>query len=596
MSVINKLLTILSKSERIRLVILFITILIMALFQVLGIASILPFMQLVSDPEALNNNEVLQWIQNTFGLTSTRSMLIATGFGVLVSIVVGNAFSAFTIWLQHKYAWEIAHNISTSLLRNYLAKPYKFFLNNNTSILLNKALVEVVRFTKEVLIQIIEFCARFFTVLVIFALLLWVDPKLALVASSVLGVAYIIIYQSTRRYLAQLGKRRTTENESLFKNLNEALVGSKTIRIYGAKNYFYKRFEEASLRLINIHPRVRLISDSPRYLIEMLAFGGILAVTLYLISTGDNIKAVLPVLSLYVLAGYRLLPALQKSFAAAANLKHSYSSLDHIHEDLNNKFTAAAKNYKQDTELLPFSNEISFEKVGFAYDDTQVFERIDLKIKKGSTIAFVGPTGSGKSTLIDLMVGLLQPTKGDIKIDGTRLVEDNTGSWNKQIGYVPQEVFLFDDTIRRNIAIGVPDEEIDDVRVEAAAKMASIHQFISEDLSDGYDNHVGDRGVRLSGGQRQRIGLARAFYRNPGLIILDEATNALDNITESSIIESIRHSKKDVTVIMVSHRLSTVKHADCIYVLKDGELIDEGSYDQLLSNNQIFRDLAQISN
>lgn len=578
------------------MVLLFIAILIMALLQVIGIASILPFMQIVAEPQAISQNEFLIWIQNQLGINGARSMLIATGLGVFVLIILGNSFSALTVWLQHKYSWEIAHNISTRLLRSYLQRPYEYFLGINTSILLNKILVEVARFTREVLIQLIEFSARSIVVLVIFGLLVWVNPHLALIALGAFGMAYLIIYNFTHRYLSDQGKNRTKGNERLFKSLNEALTGIKTIKVYGAESLFYRRYETASSYLINIYPRVKLISDTPRYLIEILAFGGILGTILFLLITGESVQDILPVLSLYAVAGYRLLPSLQKAFAAISTLRHSFDSLEKIYQDLNE---ASLSGYDphgtgQEATVPPLSDKIILNNLVFDYGDKPVFNNLNIQIKRGTTVAFVGPTGSGKSTLIDLIVGQLEPQQGTIQIDNTSLDRSTVRSWNHQIGYVPQEVFLFDDTISRNIAMTFEDEGIKMEQVEYAARTANIHQFITSELPKGYQQEVGDRGVRLSGGQKQRIGLARAFYRNPKLLILDEATNALDSITESAVVESLKQLE-DLTVIIIAHRLSMVRHADHIFLLQDGKIIDEGNYDLLLDNNKMFREMAQVT-
>jgi len=523
-------------------------------------------------------------------------MLIASGFVVLSLLVIGNAFSAFTVWLQHKYAWEIAHNISTRLLKSYLKRPYQYFLYVNTSILLNKALVEVVRFTKEVLIQIIELAARLATALVIFALLVFVDPILSLIALGSLAGTYLVTFLISRNYLEGLGENRTKANENLFKSLNEALTGIKTVKLYDAESLFYRRFEAASNRLIRIYPRVKLISDTPRFVIEILAFGGILGIILYLLIKGENVQDILPLLSLYALAGYRLLPALQKAFTAASTLKHSYNSVDKIQQDLEEATSFASSNYPiKDSNTIPFTQKISLMDVDFSFRDKSLFDQLNLEITKGSTVALAGATGSGKTTLVDLIVGLLEPDKGSIEVDGVKLTENNRQAWNQQIGYVPQEVFLIDDSISRNIALGQQDQQIDQEKVKEAARMAKIHDFIVNDLPHGYDSNVGDRGVRLSGGQRQRIGLARAFYRSPELLILDEATNALDSITEAAVIDSIKNAPRDFTVIVIAHRLSTVKHADRIVLLNEGKILDQGNYQTLLDRNEVFKTMTEIN-
>jgi ATP-binding cassette subfamily C protein len=435
----------------------------MALLQVVGIASILPFMQLVSDPEILGRNETLKLIQDFFGIESTQSMLVLTGFGVLFLLTVGNLFSAFTVWLQYKYAWEVAHNISTRLLNSYLNKQFDYFLNVESSVLINKTVVEVARFSREVLIQIIEFAARITVVAVITGLLIWVDPILAISAIATFSLAYLSIYAISKNYLLRKGEERTKENETSLKSINDAFNGIKTVKIYSAESLFYRRFERASLRLISMYPKINLISTAPRYIIEIIAFGGILGVILYFLITGKDLQHILPILSLYALAGYRLLPSLQKAFAAASSARHSFAIVENIYQDLQEaaQKQQSLEDPKLEVRMPLFSNEILFQDVGFQYGEKSVFENLNLNIKKGSTVGLVGSIGSGKSTLINLIAGLIQPQQGSIRIDNTVLDDHNTESWKAQIGYVPQEVFLFDDTIYRNIAMGVEDSAID---------------------------------------------------------------------------------------------------------------------------------------
>ncbi len=573
---------------------LFLALVIMALLQVIGIASILPFMQLVAEPETITENQYLRNFYYWLGLHTDRSRLIGTGFSVVVLLTLGNAFSAFTVWLQHKFAWQIAHNVSIRLLHNYLRCPYEYFLNNSVSELLNKTTVEAMRLTTEVLIPIIELAARSLIVLVIFALLLWVDPKLAVIVLGILGVSYLLIYRVSRKLLSRLGEERIAANEGLLKYLTEVLSGIKTVRVYGAESFFYERYKKISSRLIRIHPLVYIIAQTPRYLIEVLAFGGILGITLYLLITSGDVKSLIPILTLYALAGYRLLPALQKAFAAAASLRHSMPTVDKIFHDL--QLEPVYQSLEKSHQHLPLlQNQIQVNNLGFGYDNSPILANINMNIPKGSTIALVGPTGAGKTTLVNLLVGLLQPQQGSILIDNNALDSLNSRAWNLQIGYVPQDIFLFDDTVARNIAIGQNDEEIDISKVESAARLANLHQFIVDDLPNRYQSLIGDRGVRLSGGQKQRLGLARAFYREPQLLILDEATNALDSITENAVIKALKNLAGNLTVIIIAHRLSTVRHVDCIYFLEQGRLKAVGQYQELLEKNETFREMANLS-
>jgi ATP-binding cassette, subfamily B, bacterial PglK len=580
-----------------RLKLLFIAILAMAFLEVVGIASILPFMQLASAPDAVTENTWLLMVYETAGFETPRAMLISAGIAVLILIAVANAFTVFTTWLQHKFAWDVLHQLSTRMLRTYLNRPYDYFLTRNTSELFSNLIIESGQFTGGVLVPFLELVARALVVLVIFALLLVVDPLIALIVSGSLSVAYGVIYLARRRFLTQLGKERVEANLHRFKSMNEALAGIKTSRVYGAQDFFFNRFEKASANHSRIQPRLHLVVISPKYMIEILAFGGIILITLFLLIRNQNLQAALPLLSLYALAGYRLLPALQKAFSAAAILRHSLPVVDKIYEDLHQAVPLSPNPDDAESAVSPFSHSLILDGVTFRYHgaDQPVLSNLNVNIPRGQTIAFVGATGSGKTTLVDIMVGLLHPQEGSVRIDHTALFPSNAHTWQQQLGYVPQEVFLFDDTVARNIAIGQEDDKIDQDRLEKAARLANIHSFIATELPAGYHTPIGERGIRLSGGQRQRLGLARALYRKPAVLILDEATSALDNITENVVIESLKTEAGDLTVIIIAHRLSTVRHADRIYLLEGGRIVAEGSYHTLLETSAVFREMAQLS-
>ena len=568
----------------------------MALLEVVGIASILPFMQLVAEPDAITQNEWLNWVYVGMGFETPREMLISTGVMVLLLLLIANGFAAFTRWLQQKTAWDTAHRISCRLVKFYLHQPYKYFLKHNTSDLLSNAVMEVGELITGVFLPLIELISRLLVTAVIFGLLLWTDYSITLMVILVLGSTYALIYLARRHFLARLGKDRIEANMRRFRTINELLTGQKTFRVYNVQDFFFRRYEQESKAYSNIKPRVFLVSASARYIIEVIAFGGILAITLYLIITVQNLAEILPLLSLFAFAGYRLLPSLQGAFSALTTLRHSYPVVEKLHGNLQ-KALAIDNLEAPDPAQAFFTQELKISGTTFYYDDTTepVVSDLRVRITKGKTVAFVGTTGSGKTTVVDMIVGLLWPQDGNISVDNMILSPDNVHKWQRLIGYVPQEVFLFDDTVKRNIAIGTPDDKIDFDLLRKVARIANIDSFITSEMPDGYDSLIGERGVRLSGGQRQRLGLARALYRQPQVLVLDEATSALDSITESAVIEALKAAAEDLTVIIIAHRLSTVRHADCIYVLKDSELIAEGTYDELMNTSETFQEMAKLS-
>jgi len=567
----------------------------MGFLEVVGVASILPFMQLLAEPEAVETNK---WLKSTYDFLqfeSPRELLIAAGILVIILITISNLFSVFTTWLQYKFTWRAAHNLSIRLLDTYMKKPYQYYLNKNTAELRAYLITEVGNLASGIVIPLIEIVSRLMVALVIFGLLIFTSPKIAITTFLVLGGSYVLIYLVQQRYIKRLGESRMHYNIVRYKSLYELLSGIKTVKAYEAQDHFFQRYEEGSWKFSTIMPKFNIVMLAPRYLLEVFAFGGILTITLYLYVNSGNIAGALPILSLYALAGYRLLPALQKAFAAATKIKHNYPVLDKLYDDLVMSLNHT-KSTPISTEKLPFQESLELKNITFQYENAKqpIFEQFSVKIKKGTTIAFVGSTGSGKTTIVDLLVGLLKGQQGHIALDGQILSEEHVAAWHHQIAYVPQDVFLFDNTIAHNVMFGIKEEAMDQAQLKRATEMADIYDFI-KGLPEGLETKIGERGVRLSGGQKQRMGLARALYRNPDVLILDEATSALDNITEKGIIASLDTLPDDLTIIIIAHRLSTVRYADCIYLLKEGKIIDQGSYEDLMVSSETFKEMVELS-
>lgn len=345
----------------------------------------------------------------------------------------------------------------------------------------------------------------------------------------------------------------------------------------------------------------QVLSQLPRYAIEALAFGFVISLFLFLLYTSGSVQSVLPLAGAFAVAGYRMLPALQRVYQGVSQLRFNRSVLETLERDLA-KARAASKQRNQQrakqpgaTTKLPFKHEIRLEGVGYTYPGARgpALHDISMSIPRNTFVALIGSTGAGKTTLADVILGLLPSQEGTLAVDGTPLTDANMRRWQANLGYVPQEIYLSDDTVAANIAYGLPTGELDMTAVERAARIASIHEFITEELHDSYQTFVGERGVRLSGGQRQRIGIARALYRDPGVLVLDEATSALDNETERRIVEELDAMRGGRTLVVIAHRLSTVRHCHKLYLLRHGTLVVSGSYDELLANSTEFRRLAQ---
>ena len=601
-AIFKKTLQLLSKEERRQLYLLFFAMAVMGLIEVAGIASIAPFLAVVSDPEVVQTNPYLNWAYTTFPFETENQFLFVTGLLVLFVLIFSNAFSAFTTWLSLRFSWMRNHTISKRLLERYLAQPYVFYLNRNSADLAKNLFSEVQQVVTGIMVSGANLVARLLVTLFIAIFLFIIDPVLAVVSGLVLGGAYAFIYVLVRKRLKLYGEARVTANTARYKVADEAFGGIKDVKVLGREQVFLNDYEEPSREFATYQAAQQVIAQLPRYLLEVIAFGGILMILLYLLATEGNLNQVIPLLGLYAFAGYRLMPAVRQIFQGVTSLRYNARALSDLHDDIT-ELTAVEPDWEidpggngaiKDVEPLAFKERISMEDVVFQYPGAAeaTIRGMSLEINHKDSVAFVGPTGCGKTTTVDLILGLLGADDGEITVDGTRLDGDTVRAWQNNVGYVSQHIYLCDDTIAKNIAFGVPEEEIDMEAVKKAAEIASIHSFIDGELAKGYKTKVGERGVRLSGGQRQRIGIARALYDDPELLVFDEATSALDGATETAIMESIGALMGEKTIVMIAHRLSTVRDCDTIFVIDDGKVSDKGTYEDLLKSSLIFQKIA----
>jgi ABC-type multidrug transport system fused ATPase/permease subunit len=490
------------------------------------------------------------------------------------------------------------HTLSMRLLAVYLHQPYVYFLNRNTAELGKLVLAEATKVTKGVILPLLHIFADGLVALAVLALIVVVDPVISLVVAIGLGGAYGGIYYLSRSYLSRIGKDRLHAESKRYVLANEALSGIKELQLMGRERAYLQRYREPSQRYAHNQAAFKLVSAMPRYGIEAIAFGGVLAVVLYLVNREGSLMDALPLIVLYAMATYKLLPAFQQIYQNASEIRFSYAGLESLYNDLTaNEGRPRGKPGKpSEAREERIGGPIQLDNVSFRYPGSERYaaKGLSLEIPEGSSAAFVGRTGAGKSTTVDLIMGLLEPTSGRILIDGRRLDDRKLRAWQRNIGYVPQVIYLSDDTVTSNIAFGIAPEKIDQEAVKRAARIAHIHDFISE-LPKNYDALIGDRGIRLSGGERQRLAIARALYHDPNLVVFDEATSALDNSTEAAVMEAIDELRGSRTVIMIAHRLSTVKACDRIFVLEHGRLVENGSWAELAERGQVFRQLASIN-
>nr|WP_259112336.1 ABC transporter ATP-binding protein [Salinibacter ruber] len=578
--------------------ILFVAVLLMASLQVASVASIMPFLSVASDPSIIQENEYLRWAYATFGFDDDRSFLIALGLGALLALVVSNVFIILTRWAMERYSWGRNHSLSRRLLRSYLYRPYEYFLTRNSSELGKNILEEVKEVTDQMLKPTLRGVAKAVVALFIVGFLVYFDPVVALMVTVVLGAAYGAIYLVVRSQLDERGEARVEANTKRYQFVGEAFGGIKEVKIQGKEEAFLNLYDDPSERYARNQALYRVIKKAPRYIIEMVAFGGIILIAVYLIAVRESLQQVIPVLGLYAFAGYRLLPALQEAFHGLASARFNIAALNKLHRDLKGLAEArsSASGGADGTAAPPLllEEELALREVSYTYPDADrpAIKNLSLAIPARSMVGFVGKTGSGKTTAVDLALGLLRPQEGEITIDGTPLRANNLRRWQQTLGYVPQHIYLSDDTVARNIAFGVPRDQIDMETVREAARRAHILDYVEQDLPNRWETVVGERGVKLSGGQRQRIGIARALYHDPSVLVFDEATSALDQSTEAGVMEAIYDLEGEQTILIISHRLSTVQRADNIFMLEEGRKVGEGSYDELLDKHAKFRSMA----
>ena len=586
-------------NKKSKIYILLFCILCMAFLQTAGIASILPFIAVLSSPEIIHTNKYLAALYNGLNFADSNNFLFFLGIGTLIVLIVSNIFSALTTRLLIRFTFLQGHALSQRLFKQYLSRPYIFFLNRNSADLQKNIITEIDRCVIGVFSPALDIITRSIITLFILGLLIVIDPLLSIITILVCGGSYALVYRIARRSLANSGKKAADSQSSRNKIVSEAFGGIKEIKLLGREANFYRVFEPQSHEFAMSLTNSRSISELPKYALETIIFGGILLIMLYLIGVKQNISGVLPLLALYAFAGYRLMPALQRIFAGLTAVRYYLPVLDIIYKDINENDEEGNLSAKHipESEALKFNDSLILKNVFYKYpeSDDKIIKDLNLSIKANTTIGFVGTTGSGKTTLVDIVLGLLPINRGTFCIDGVSIESNNVHKWQKNIGYVPQEIYLADDTVTRNIAFGIPDNEIDQQAIIRAAEIANIHEFVLQGLPHGYDTFLGERGVRLSGGQRQRIGIARALYHNPKVLILDEATSALDGATENAIMDAIHNLSHKKNIIMIAHRITTVKECDKIYVMENGKIIASGKYKELITSCEQFRVMTKAS-
>lgn len=592
----KKLFEILPDSDKWKFAALFLMMLIGMLLEVIGIGMIPVFISAVADPEMVLEHEWGGTVASYLGINNSQDLLLYGGIGLVVAFFVKGCYLLWFNYVKSKFVYNRFSIISSSLFKTYLTAPYTFHLNRNTAELIRNVTSETRYISNNVMMPSMNILMESITALGIFSLLFFSEPFITFISFIVIGGGGWLLLRSFRTKFRNYGQLASKERSRMIQGVNEGLGGFKEVTVMNRQSFFFKRFDEFVKNLTTAEIFKDVANNASKPTIEFIAVAGMIFIAFTMSWQDRSMATIISILTLFGAAMVRLMPAISKIISGLTQLRYYIYALDPVHSDIN----SLKKNYKNfeenidKTEKLPFNHSIKLKDVVYRYPNSEenVLKEINLSIPKSSSIGFVGSTGAGKSTIVDIILGLLEPNKGLVLVDGVD-INKNKRIWQNNVGYIPQFIYLSDDTIRNNIAFGISEEQISEEKVWAAIEAAQLEKFIDE-LPNGLDTMVGENGVRLSGGQRQRIGIARAIYNNPEVLIMDEGTSSLDNVTENKVISAIEALKGKRTVIMIAHRLSTVKNCDTLYMLKEGKIIEQGSYEELLKANKDFKMMDSV--
>lgn len=562
-----------------------------AFAEVISLGAVLPFLGVLISPEKVFQRPIIASIAQAFGIVSASELVLPLTFAFIMAALVAGVVRLLVLWASTRLSFATGVDLSINMYRRTLYQPYKVHVDRNSSEVIsgiaNKASTVVIG----ILLPALIFISSMFVLISIILVLVAIDPLVATFSAIGFGAIYGLITWISRHQLHRNSQRIATEQTQLFKTLQEGLGGIRDVLLDNSQPLYCDIYHQADKSLREAQSSNTFISASPRFAMEALGMA-LMAILAYSMSVQTGgLSVALPVLGALALGAQRLIPALQQGYVSWATIAGNNASLVDTLKLLDQPLPQEAM--QQPPEPLSFHHSIRFDAVRFRYnsDGPWVLNGLNLLIPKGARVGFVGATGSGKSTTIDLLMGLLEPTEGQLLVDNRSITGSLLRAWQRNIAHVPQSVYLADATLAENIAFGVPRASIDSARVREAARQAQIADFI-ESSAEGYQALVGERGVRLSGGQRQRIGIARALYKQATVLVFDEATSALDTVTEQAVMDAIENLNRDLTILLIAHRLTTVQRCDRIIELNHGQVVAEGSYDQLLRESQSFRAMA----
>ncbi len=552
------------------------------LFEMMGLGILIPSLAVIVDPSISSSYPALSPYLNRIGNPTQQQLVIYGMFSLVVIYIVKSLFLIFLSWTQSRFSAELSANLSQRLFKGYLKQPYNFHLQRNSALLIRNIQGEVNQFT-EVSRSVINVSIELSALLGVASILVIAEPIGAISVTFFLVVLSILFQRVTKKKLFHWGKFRQIHDGSMNQHLMQGLSGIKDVKLMNLENYFVSRFAYHSDENAKIFTKQYALKQIPRMYLELLAVVALAAIIIIFILQGKSLNLLIPTIGIFMAAAFRMIPCFYRIMSATQHIRYARPVVDVLYNEFQKVNAAAAENAKM-FNIIRLEKNIEIKDLSFHYSQSSnlVIKNINMNIERGKSIGFIGQSGSGKTTFINLLIGLLEPQKGRIEVDGNNI---NTGirSWQKQIGYIPQTIYLTDDTLRHNIAFGIEENEIDDAAIAHAVKSAQLEEFINE-LPEGLNTSVGERGVRISGGQRQRIGIARALYNYPSVLVMDEATSALDSQTENEIMKSIDILKSEkITILIIAHRLSTLTNCDYIYKFEKGSIVSHGIPAEMIS-------------
>lgn len=587
-----ELYTLLKKKEKIFLIVLFVMMFIASMLEIVGIGAIPAFLAVIINPDKLEIYPVVSNIAKFLNLGEESNLIVWGSVLLILIFILKNFFIAALYYSKSRFLFNFKKRLEISLYKKYIYAPFEFHLHTNSSDLIRNVTQEITHIVVNFLLPSLQLILDTFLIALILIMLVFVNAEITLTVGVTLALTSLLFSSLIKKKLKKHGKIALDHRQLMIKHLNQGLGAIKEIKIVGREEYFVNKFSFSAEKTAKAGLFRQITSVLPKPFLEVIMVIGLLSIILILYSQGKPAEIIVPTIALYAVALVRLLPVIGNIITSYTGIRYNYVSVSPVYEHLVNIPSSIRNNSHPKEKYEQFDYSLSISKLNYKYpnSDKVILDSVSFKINKGQLIGFVGYTGSGKTTLVDILLGLLAADKKHIRFND-KLFSDLKDLFPNKVGYIPQNIFLLDDSIKNNIALGVDEKKIDTTKLNKAIEMAQLTDFIDQ-LEDGIDTFIGERGIRLSGGQRQRIGIARALYFEPEILIMDEATSSLDNQTERFFIEAIQNLRKKMTIIIIAHRLSTIEYCDHIYFMREGKIIAEGNYNDLLQNCREFRELA----